>query len=257
MWHEADVFKQYERCHPFSISNEVKNSIEKSIGSLLESRFDGGIIERLSFPFEALSLEVDKDRLLSIFRKDDRQEHTLTILHVMCTAYHHGFFFTALCTVHEKGKSNTSAPFYISDFLHYEISKKIPGDISFAIYSFLKSFFSAQRRECIWANEKISYKARIDSGKNRRLVRIKNYVQVILKSERIKYETNAGRTIEWSHRWEVMGHWRRVQGLGKDSHGLYTVNGFTWVREHEKGPVEKDLIVKARHIIDDRHEARH
>lgn len=57
-------------------------------------------------------------------------------------------------------------------------------------------------------------------------------------------------TIDWSHRWEVMGHWRRVSGIGKDRNGVHCLPGLTWVREHEKGPEEAVLVKKMR-VIDD------
>lgn len=54
-------------------------------------------------------------------------------------------------------------------------------------------------------------------------------------------------TIDWSHRWEVRGHWRKISGvLGKDRRGHYTVQGFTWVVPHEKGPENKPLVKKVR-----------
>lgn len=52
--------------------------------------------------------------------------------------------------------------------------------------------------------------------------------------------------INWSHRWEVRGHWRKVAGLGKDRAGEYVVPHFTWVKEFEKGPLDKQLVVKTR-----------
>lgn len=63
--------------------------------------------------------------------------------------------------------------------------------------------------------------------------------------------------INWSHRWEVRGHWRKVAGLGKDRAGEYVVPHFTWVKEFEKGPLGKALVVKTRvlttsHKIDEK-----
>lgn len=52
--------------------------------------------------------------------------------------------------------------------------------------------------------------------------------------------------IDWSHRWEVMGHWRKVDTIGKDRGGDYCVEGFTWVKEHIRGPEEMPLVKKPR-----------
>lgn len=53
------------------------------------------------------------------------------------------------------------------------------------------------------------------------------------------------REIDWTHRWWVRGHWRRLEGgIGKDRFGNYSVSGFTWVTEHIKGPDDKDIAEK-------------
>jgi len=58
-------------------------------------------------------------------------------------------------------------------------------------------------------------------------------------------------SIDWSHRWEVRGHWRKFEGMGKDRLGhSRTVNGFTWVIPHVKGPEDKILVPKIRVVGD-------
>lgn len=54
-----------------------------------------------------------------------------------------------------------------------------------------------------------------------------------------------GKKLEWSHRWEVRGHWRNCRGVGKDRHGEYNVYGRTWVIPHEKGAIAP-LVKKTR-----------
>lgn len=51
-------------------------------------------------------------------------------------------------------------------------------------------------------------------------------------------------TINWTHRWEVRGHWRTIQGIGKDRAGDYKVSGYTWVSNHVKGPENSPIIRK-------------
>jgi hypothetical protein len=58
-----------------------------------------------------------------------------------------------------------------------------------------------------------------------------------------------GLKIDWTHRWEVRGHWRDISGLGKDRAGDYCVEGKTWVTEHVKGPEDQPFIKKTR-ILD-------
>jgi hypothetical protein len=57
-----------------------------------------------------------------------------------------------------------------------------------------------------------------------------------------------GGKIDFSHRWEVRGHWRRVAGMGKDREGNYEVRGLTWVKDCVKGPEELPIIQKLRWV---------
>ena len=94
--------------------------------------------------------------------------------------------------------------------------------------------------------EKVNRKARMSRGNDRQTYRIKNIVHV-RKKQRVSVPTPGLTTdINWSHRWEVMGHWRKVSGLGKDERGIYGLRGLTWVKPHTKGPDEKELVKKIR-----------
>lgn len=54
--------------------------------------------------------------------------------------------------------------------------------------------------------------------------------------------------VDWSHRWEVRGHWRKFDGTGKNRNGERKIKGHTWVKSHTKGPDEEDLVKKVRVI---------
>lgn len=84
-----------------------------------------------------------------------------------------------------------------------------------------------------------------------------NQIIHVVPKKRKKESTTPlfGGVIDWSHRWEVRGHWRKTEGLGKDRAGLYCVSGFTWVKEHEKGPEERPLVKKIR-VIDETKEEK-
>lgn len=71
------------------------------------------------------------------------------------------------------------------------------------------------------------------------------------------YPGQAPRAIDWSHRYEVRGHWMHFWAdeaksqldagrLGKNRQGEYVEFGRTWRRPHEKGPEDKPLIKKVR-----------
>lgn len=109
--------------------------------------------------------------------------------------------------------------------------------------------FRRFRSECAFANEKIKpIRMRIGTGKDRAAVKINRVVRVMLKTERKEYERVVGRVVDWTHKWEVMGHWRKVDGVGKDRDGNYTMRGVTWVAPHVKG--KGDLVKKQRVVVE-------
>lgn len=109
--------------------------------------------------------------------------------------------------------------------------------------------FKRFRTDFAFANEKIPpIRERVGTGANRQKIKINQLVRVMLKKERKNYERSVGHPVDWSHKWEVMGHWRKIDGIGKDKLGEYVVRGQTWVKPHEKG--KGDLVKKTRLVID-------
>lgn len=51
-----------------------------------------------------------------------------------------------------------------------------------------------------------------------------------LEANRNKYPTE----IEWSHCFEVCGHWRKCSSIGKNRVGDYCIPNYTWVEPHKK-----------------------
>lgn len=113
------------------------------------------------------------------------------------------------------------------------------------IYGKLKTIFDKIRTKTVeYGSENVNIRFRIGHGENRQSGKIKSVIHVRLKNGKGNY--TSGTNVEWSHRWEVRGHWRKIQGVGKDREGTYNTQGFTWVMPHEKGPEEKDLVKKIR-----------
>jgi hypothetical protein len=79
----------------------------------------------------------------------------------------------------------------------------------------------------------------------KRLNFIKDHV-FIVGARNNRPDVYGTRPIDWSHRWEVRGHWRRIEGVGKDRAGRYLVPGYTWVGAHVKGPEDTPLVRKTR-----------
>lgn len=125
------------------------------------------------------------------------------------------------------------------------VHKGSPGNV-FAIYNGLvKSFLDRLSREKVGTGNK-EPKLRVGSGKFKKHLKPRPITFVVPKTKVSEKIEVAGmvRPVDWSHRWEVRGHWREVKGLGKDREGNYTVPGFTWVMNHTKGPEDKPVIKK-------------
>lgn len=90
---------------------------------------------------------------------------------------------------------------------------------------------------------KISYKEtsfRTNSGREK----IIPVVFIRNTKEQIKYQYYLPSNPDWKHSWECVGHWRKLNGIGKDRNGEYNQMGRTWVLPHIKG--DGELIKKTR-----------
>lgn len=116
------------------------------------------------------------------------------------------------------------------------------------IHLFFYEVFNNLRGEFVLGHEKVNLRARVGQGKARRLVKIKDIVHIVNRIEKRQLLAETSRQIDWSHRWEVMGHWRKFDGIGKDQKGSYCVRGMTWISPHVKGPEDRDLVTKTRFI---------
>lgn len=93
------------------------------------------------------------------------------------------------------------------------------------------------------ATDKINERFKLKTRNGQELKKIKHVVHVFPKktgTERGIY----GGPLNWTHRWEVCGHWRKITGVGKNRSGEYCISGFTWVTPHERG--DGPLIKKTR-----------
>jgi len=91
---------------------------------------------------------------------------------------------------------------------------------------------------------------KIGYGPTRRNYKVRELVFVTPTKMKSSASTIVGHTVDWSHRWEVRGHWKKVKGIGKNREGQYIVNKLTWVVPHEKGPDGKPVIKKQRLVND-------
>lgn len=112
---------------------------------------------------------------------------------------------------------------------------------------FYETLFSLMGDKTIAVGEeKSKIKYRTGTGTDRSQRKIKRIVHVGLKKNKMPPTMGVSREVDWSHRWEVMGHWRKVSGIGKDDLDNYCVNGKTWVKPHVRGPDDMEVVKKLR-----------
>lgn len=83
-----------------------------------------------------------------------------------------------------------------------------------------------------------------DQGEKKQL-RINKVIHV-RKNDTSNVEYLNERNVQWSHAFWVMGHWRNVDGIGKDRDGNYVVKGKTWVTAFVKNAEAGDPVTKIR-----------
>lgn len=104
-------------------------------------------------------------------------------------------------------------------------------------------------RHSVFGVEHVDEKIKIGSGTGQKHVhRIRHIVRIVPRATKETAGAAFSREIDWTHRWAVRGHWRRHEGLGKNRAGEYSVEGFTWITEHVRGPEDAPLIEKVRFV---------
>lgn len=94
--------------------------------------------------------------------------------------------------------------------------------------------------------ERTRERVKIGTGKTKRTITISNVIHISPKRLRLASNPESGKMIEWTHRFWVRGHWRKIPGrIGKDRQGN-PQKDFTWVTEHTKGPEDAPLVDKTR-----------
>lgn len=91
---------------------------------------------------------------------------------------------------------------------------------------------------------------KVGSGSDKRVITFRKIIHVRPKRAQVATSEITRRAIDWTHRFAVRGHWRKVDKLGKDRNGDYCVEGHTWVSEHIRGPEDAPLITKTRLVTD-------
>lgn len=139
---------------------------------------------------------------------------------------------------------------WFSDFVNnkgYCITKERSGNLYFHVLAIIKSAYIDTINNSDLGILNTKNKIRIKSKNTKIKAKVIRKV-VYVSDKKIKPKKINGNVINWdySHRFEVRGHWRIVKGLGKDRNGEYCIKGFTWVNSHLKGSQDLPLIKKTR-----------
>jgi hypothetical protein len=236
---EEKDWKHFEQCQPFVFDNPPEARTTEDV----TLNIDEEKIE-LSAPFKVFSCEfLDESYKLQIheLNQESRKAFCECVVVIEKTP---GQFLYFLLTkiVYGEHIKQMADEIFISEHLdtYYRVcmvDEKIGKPI---VYSYLRLLDKWQI-----GTENTRQRVKIGRGKNKRVHTIRRIVHVAPKKalSGLIYDH---RSIDWSHRWLVRGHWRKHDGLGKDRDGDYCVHGFTWVQDHEKGPEHLPLVKKTR-----------
>lgn len=137
-----------------------------------------------------------------------------------------------------------------ADFINIEEIGMNSDDIVFLTTGVVVTFIALiNDKNYLLGEEKIpKIKFKTGTGSSRTSHEINKIIH-ISHSNNISKGRLVGRQIDWSHRWIVRGHWRKIRGAGKDANGTM-VFGKTWIRAFEKGPEDKPLVSDKIRIFD-------
>lgn len=228
----------------FEIIKDIKPLMFKMVGDLTNSMVDTDKIGELpiNVPFQTFSLEPANDwhSLYTIRDKNEMDNMQMIVVHEETP--------TRLVTfaLHNVLKNDGSYKEYVRKSVLVFTDDDNPSDTN-SVYSPISTYLSRLDNR----TARFDYRARIKCklGGNKKIIKIKAKAIYIDPSRKYTDTVFAGRNIEWTHSWEVRGHWRSVgaDNIGKDRNDKKVVKGWTWVRPHKKGQGElltKDRVIK-------------
>jgi len=135
-------------------------------------------------------------------------------------------------------------------------SPKVNHEVWHTIATFLQPFNREFTAGVAKTSDRLKYR---NSAGDKVLHKIKKVVYILPKKATDEQKSEIEKSvssIEWSHRWQVRGHWRKITGIGKNRAGEYIVQGHTYVTEYEKGPEDVPLVKKTRVLEGDKNEPK-
>lgn len=199
-----------------------------------------GEMEKIDAPFPAFSLEMSNSAPLII--QNDEVKISVRCIAVLETKPNSFVFFIHAYKKLEDGTSRHPVVVRGDD-------KTTP------IYSSAVRYYldRISKEQC--GVQAVGTRFKIGSGANKINAKIKRVVHIRPKKKHVDLGLGSREVfdIDWSHRFEVRGHWRIISGVGKDRAGNYNVQNYTWVSHHVRGPEHLPLIKKSR-IFDNKSE---
>jgi hypothetical protein len=235
-----DEWAAIEKCQPF-----VFHSIPKQLKYHDPDLNDFSLRKEdlLAAPFECFSLEAIGRPIVSIYGVGDPENSRLWA-DVLCV----------LSIEKSPGEFNLYA---YAEFLDRTIDH-IDKRAVFLEHSYTKGIASGigaslihELNKQIMGIEHVRQNIRISSGKNKRSTRLRRLIHVSTKKLISSESANQNHSIDWSHRFLVRGHWRKIDGLGKNRNGDYCVSGHTWVIDHAKGSEHLPLVDKKVRLLNE------
>lgn len=217
-----------EKCRPFVFS---PGPVPPEVGIVDDVEFSNhaeSVPLEIDAPFEVFSIEVAGEGPLAV-AKVNNQKSVLTCLLVIETSPKH-YTFWAMYSVH------------LPNGLRTDVVMQSP-----VFQSVLTYFLGRLQRERVGV-EKVRQKVKLGEGKSKRFHTISEIVHVRMRDE--VSEGTGKESIDWSHRFEVRGHWRKIGGIGKDREGIYCIDQYTWVTDFVKGAEHLPLVRKTRLVND-------
>lgn len=223
----AETFDALSGCQIFVFNNSLPIDFDIDVS---DNKYDS--------PFTVWSIEVSGDRSLTV-------DHPQFDLRTMIPA-------RALCQVTFDDQSKY-VPLVLrlceinyGGIISYQVMGFFDHNVAMASKYYAGILNSSESR---FGTEVVSEKIKIGQGSNKRVHTIRKVVYVLPKSEVTSQAIEAKRNITWGHRWWIRGHWRSIDGIGKNRDGHYCVQGRTWVTEHVKGPEDLPLVNKTRVVL--------
>lgn len=177
----------------------------------------------LDLPFPTVSIEV-KDQCLTIPDVDDKLE-----VSIICFV------------VHEVAPKDYEYYLYVQ-MKNKTFSMKMKNKLNGLI---VEKFLERLKNESV-GSVREKHRCKLKVGKVKTIHKIKDVIYVCPHSYKSELESQSRGPVDWSHSFWVRGHWRKIDGIGKDRQDVRGVDGYTWVSHYIKG--DGPLVTKTRLI---------